>query len=87
MKIDLVISRITALLRDRFELDVSALTTDSKLRDLGIDSLDGMNIIFNLEEEFGVTIPEDEAKNYTTVAHAIKGITLLMEQKSARSQA
>jgi acyl carrier protein len=58
MKIDLVISRITALLRDRFELDVSALTTDSKLRDLGIDSLHFVDVLMDLEDELGVKLTD-----------------------------
>ena len=40
---------------------------ETKLSELGIDSLDALNILFALEESFGITIPDEQARNVRTV--------------------
>jgi acyl carrier protein len=45
--------------------------SSSFTQDIGIDSLDIVELVMELEEEFGVTIPDDEAERITTVAGAI----------------
>ena len=51
----------------------------SFIDDLGADSLDTVELIMALEEEFGVEIPDEDAEKMTTVGDAIKYI----EEKSA----
>jgi len=55
----------------------------SSFADLKIDSLDGLQIMFALEEEFNVSIPDDEVKKLTSVADAIAGIEKLLAAKAA----
>jgi len=51
---------------------------------LKIDSLDGLQILFALEEEFNVSIPDDAAKKLGSVTDIAKGIrTLLAEAPAA----
>jgi acyl carrier protein len=45
--------------------------TTSFLADVGADSLDIVELVMELEEEFGVTIPDDEAEKIKTVGDAI----------------
>jgi acyl carrier protein len=52
------------------------VTPDKTLDELGIDSFDGINLLYALEEEFHVTMP-DEARNYTSVRDIIDGMQLL----------
>jgi acyl carrier protein len=66
-------------------INADTVTAERSFADLGIDSLDGLNIIFALEEEFDVVIPDEEAKGYTTVVQAIEGVTQLVERKVAGS--
>ncbi|MGO4258990.1 acyl carrier protein [Lysobacter sp. TAB13] len=40
------------------KLDVAAITPEATLKDLGIDSLEAIEIIFDIEEHFGVTLPD-----------------------------
>ena len=44
-----------------------AIQPHTKLAELGIDSLDALNILFALEESFGITIPDEQARNVRTV--------------------
>jgi acyl carrier protein len=46
----------------------------SMMSDLGLDSLDLVELFIELEEEFGVAIPDEAAENMTTVADAIRFI-------------
>ena len=55
------------------------VTPESTFAELNIDSLDGLQIVFALEEEFGISIPDDAAKKFTTVQQAIDGVALLLD--------
>jgi len=46
----------------------------SFIDDLGADSLDTVEVVMALEEEFGIEIPDEEAEKITTVGEAIKYI-------------
>ncbi len=49
------------------------VTVDAKfIEDLGADSLDQVELVMALEEEFGTDIPDDEAEKLATVGDAIK---------------
>ncbi len=49
--------------------------------ELGIDSLDGVNIMFALEEEFKIDIPDAVAQNMRSVRQVVDGLTRVMEGK------
>ncbi|KAB2049532.1 Acyl carrier 2, chloroplastic -like protein [Gossypium arboreum] len=59
------------------------VTGASKFSDLGADSLDTVEIVMGIEEEFGVTIKEDNAQNITTVQDAADLIEKLCRAKGA----
>ncbi|XP_010250559.1 PREDICTED: acyl carrier protein 1, chloroplastic-like [Nelumbo nucifera] len=60
----------------------SALTPESKFSDLGADSLDTVEIVMGLEEEFGINVEEDSSQNITTVQEAADLIEKLVQKKS-----
>lgn len=76
-----VAARVIAVLARTQKIDPASIDETKSFADLGIDSLDGLRIIFELEEEFGVEIPDAEMKRYTTVAAAIEGMTKLLDSK------
>ena len=49
-------------------------TSSSFVDDLGADSLDTVELIMQLEEEFGIEIPDDDAEKITTVGSAVEYI-------------
>ena len=54
-------------------VDESEVTEDAKfIEDLGADSLDTVELVMALEEEFNLEIPDDQAEKLTTVGSAIK---------------
>jgi len=52
-------------------IDASAVTAASQFKDLGLDSMDTVQLLFDAEEEFGVTFNGDEMKNLQTVGDII----------------
>jgi acyl carrier protein len=54
---------------------------DSTFAELGIDSLDGVNILFALEEEFKIDIPDSIAQNMKSVRQVTDSLTRVLEGK------
>jgi len=59
------------------------ITLESTFEELGIDSLDGINILFALESEFSINIPDDAARSIRTVKEMVEGVGKLLEGGSA----
>ena len=62
-------------------LDPGKVTMDSTFEELGIDSLDGVNILFALEEEFKIDIPDAVAQNMKSVRQVADSLTRVLEGK------
>tara|TARA_B100000927_G_scaffold78501_1_gene62495 strand:+ start:283 stop:498 length:216 start_codon:yes stop_codon:yes gene_type:complete len=57
------------ILSDRLNVDVSKITDESHIvDDLGADSLSVVEVIMDIESQFGVEIPDEDAENLFTVA-------------------
>ncbi len=65
--------KIKELIAKQLNKPVAEITEDKEVvKDLGADSLDVMEMLMNLEEEFNVTVPEEEAVNIKTVGDILK---------------
>lgn len=53
------------------------IPADSTLESLGLDSLDTITLLFELEDRVGVSIPDDEARKIRTVGDIIEGLRRL----------
>jgi acyl carrier protein len=60
----------------------ASITPASTFEELGIDSLDGIQIVFALENEFDVSIPDDAAKSIRGIADIVEGVEKLLAEKS-----
>ncbi|CAL0301212.1 unnamed protein product [Lupinus luteus] len=63
--------------------DESPVTGESKFSALGADSLDTVEIVMGLEEEFGITVEEESAQTITTVQEAADMIDKLLESSKS----
>ncbi|TKY60541.1 Acyl carrier protein 1 [Spatholobus suberectus] len=63
----------------------SELTPETKFSALGADSLDTVEIVMSLEEEFGINVEEDGSQNISTVQEAADLIEKLVQEKSGAS--
>jgi acyl carrier protein len=67
--------KIKKIIVDRLGVDEAEVTLEATfVDDLGADSLDTLELVMALEEEFGIEIPDEDAENITTVGDAIKYI-------------
>ena len=55
------------------------VTAEATFLELGIDSLDGINILFAVESEFNINIPDDAAQNIKSVRDVVEGIAKLLD--------
>ena len=74
------LERLISAIAEVLDLDESKITADSKfVDDLGADSLDVLEIIMGIEEEFGIQIPTSAAENIITVGDAFEAIKKELE--------
>ena len=68
-------AKMKKLIAERLEIDESKITEESSFRqDLGADSLYTYELVYAIEEEMGITIPDEKANEFETVKDAIKFI-------------
>jgi acyl carrier protein len=58
---------------------------EATFEELKFDSLDGINILFALENEFDINIPDDEARQIKSIPEMVEGIAKLVAAKAAAS--
>ena len=74
--------RIISIIAKASKKDPSLIMPDTKFQDLGLDSLDGLTVVSALEEEFNVSIPNDEAVQIRDVHQAVESMKKLIEQSA-----
>jgi acyl carrier protein len=76
-----VLGKIQEITADRLGVDEGDVTSDASFReDLEADSLDLVELIMELEEQFGMEIPDEDAEKITTVEEAVDYV---MEHQAA----
>ena len=64
--------KLKKLIADRLEIEADKVTLESSFRqDLGADSLDTYELVYAIEEELGITIPDEKANEFETVKDAL----------------
>jgi len=71
--------KVIEIIEREQHLEPGTVKPTSTFAELGIDSLDGVNILFALEEEFKIDIPDAVAQNMKSVAQVIDGLTRVIE--------
>lgn len=70
-------TRVMAAIARSQDLDPGKMTPGTTFEELGMTSLDALAMINDLEEEFGVAIPNEEAMGLTTVGEAVESVRKL----------
>jgi acyl carrier protein len=74
--------RVIRVVAQTQRLPVDSINIESTFEQLKIDSLDGINIIFALENEFGVEIPDTGVNSMKSVREIVNGVGKLVNEKS-----
>ena len=70
-----IFEKLQEMIADQLEIDVEDITYDSNiLDDLGADSLDVVDLIMSIEDEFGIEVPDEALENIRTVEDMVKYI-------------
>ncbi len=80
---DSVAQTVISLIAKIKRIPPESVTLDSTLDELKIDSLDGLNLFFELEEALDVTIPDEKAKTMRSVRQIVEGLETLISCQGA----
>jgi len=80
---DTVAEKVIAAIAKTKRIPAESITLDSSLEALKIDSLDGLNLFFDLEEIFDVNIPDEAARKQRSVREIVEGIEQLLAARNA----
>lgn len=81
-----VAEKVKQIFAEYKKIDVAEVDRNATFEELGFDSLDGLNIVFELEEAFDITIPDDKAQEMKSVDQVITEIEALLEAGDAGSE-
>jgi acyl carrier protein len=81
-----IAERVLRVIAKTQRIPVETVTPESSFEDLGIDSMDSINILFDLESEFEIEIDDEQARQIRYVHEMIDGVTKLLEAKEKASQ-
>ena len=62
-------------------ISIEDITLDSSLADLGITSLDAISLVFDIEDKYGVEVPNEELKRLKTIRDIVDGVDALIQAK------
>jgi acyl carrier protein len=80
--LDQLSSRVIRVIAQTQRIPAENITPDSTFEQLKIDSLDGINIVFALENEFGIEISDEGVHNMRSVRQITEGISKLIPGKT-----
>ena len=71
----MVLDKVKAILAEQFDVEEDKITADTDLQeDLGADSLDVVDLLMSIEDEFEVEVPDEEIENIKTVGSLVSYI-------------
>ena len=71
----MVLEEVKAILAEQFNVEEDKITADTDLQeDLGADSLDVVDLLMSIEDEFEVEVPDEEIENIKTVGSLVSYI-------------
>jgi acyl carrier protein len=74
-------ARVLRVIATTQRIPLEKVKPDSTFEELGIDSMDSINILFDLESEFDIEIKDEDAKKIQTIREMIDGVTYLVDSK------
>ena len=75
-----MLEKIQSMLAEALNVSIDKVTPEAKIvEDLGADSLDVVEMLSQLEDEYGIQIPDDEVENLSTVADVAAALEKLVK--------
>jgi acyl carrier protein len=80
-----IISRVIGVISATQHFPPGKATGESTFEELGLDSMDAVNILFALENEFDISIPDNEARGIRSIKEMAAGVERLVAAKAAKA--
>lgn len=80
-----ILERVLKTLAETQKLPLEKVTATASFQELGIDSLDGINILFALENEFDINIPDESARVVKDIGELAAGVWKLVSEKQPKA--
>lgn len=80
---DEIVQRVLTVIAASKRIPLETVTIDSEFQQLNIDSMDAVEILFALENEFDINIPDDEVRNVRNVRQMCEGVERLVVAKAS----
>lgn len=81
-----VAADVIAIIKKKIRVEKSEIAMDDKLRDLGLESLDALELVFDLEEKFDIEIPVNannpQIGGFETVGDVVREIETMVAKKA-----
>ena len=84
---DELIQRVRSVIATTKRIPLETVSIDSSFEQLGLDSMDAVEILFALENEFDINIPDDDVRAVRNVRQMAEGVEKLLTAKSADAAA
>jgi acyl carrier protein len=78
-----IFEKVARIIASVKSIPAETIKPESTLESLGMDSLDKINMLFELEGEFNIDIPDEEARSITTVSEIVDRLEKQISSKSA----
>ena len=80
----MIFERLQAIVAKKYSLDPATITPESTLESLGFDSLDLIELLFDVEDEFAIRVPQDggSALKTATIQDIVESIRALVPEDS-----
>lgn len=75
--------RVIRVIAETQKISPDTIGAEATFEELKFDSLDGINILFALENEFDINIPDDSAREIKSIPEMVSGIEKLLAAKAA----
>ncbi|MGA2725566.1 MAG: phosphopantetheine-binding protein [Bryobacteraceae bacterium] len=84
---DELIQRVLKVIATSKRIPLQTVTIESDFQQLGIDSMDAVEILFALENEFDISIPDEEVRSVRNVLQMCEGVEKLIAAKADGAKA
>jgi len=84
---DELTQRVIKVIATTKRIPLESVTIESAFVQLGIDSMDAVEILFAMENEFDISIPDDEVRSVRNIRQMCEGVERLLLAKSAGAKA
>ena len=71
----MILEKVKSILAEQFDVEEESITAETTIQDdLGADSLDVVDLIMSIEDEFEIEVPDEEVENIKTVGSLVEYI-------------